>query len=917
MNGSHGEFARPLTFLFTDIEGSTRLWEQQSDAMPAALAEHDALLQDAVVAAGGRIVKTTGDGVVAVFEDPAAAITAAIAAQSRLQETEWPTAGALRVRAGVHCGPVVERDGDYFGTTMNRTARIMALGHGGQVLVSESVALLVREQLPPGIGLRDLGEHRLRDLTNVERVHQADADGLRQEFPPLRSRDAYRTNLPAQLTNFIGREDEIEELKSLARRERLVTLTGVGGVGKTRLAVRVGAEMLPDAPDGVWLCELATADSEDAVDELIASALSIVPRAAIPVREAIIEALRDRNCIVVLDNCEHVLNAAADLARGILHGCPNVRIISTSREGLGIDGEQLRPIASMQLPDEATAASALSSDATTLFIERAHAIAPAFVLDDANAPAVVEICRRLDGIPLAIELAAARAGSMRPGEIVALLDERFRLLTGSRRRTVERHQTLRAAVDWSYSLLSDVDRAVFDRLGVFSGSFDAAAAAAVAAPVDRFELLDALDELVAKSMLGTEGGDASTTRYRMLETLREYALERVRSGGMVDELRRRHAEYFATVTTEIGPLLGRPEEPTARARLLRDLDNVRAALDWSIDSGEVALVVALLAPIASEAGWNRGTGVGAMANRAVELAPIDPPPDWWWIKIASGYFHYQDTGDTRRALEIALEAIAVPERPPDARVWACMLRAFAEMSWGDFDAALAQLATDYQTHRSEHGLNLMGMAACLAILAGFFDTAGAIEYAEDALHRAEALGAPSAIALAYHARGSALLAHDDQAARRDFEAALAIADAGAGDVVADRPLIELANLAWRDGDVLAATEAVARGLRRSQIAGDYGACATALPVAWCVLGAAGKHEVLVTLAASFGSGSFPVVMASPRHLYIDDASAAAVAGAEAALEPDRLMAARRAGAAMGRDEVIRLTLAELDEIASG
>jgi predicted ATPase len=916
MNGDREGAARPLTFLFTDIEGSTRLWEQEGETMPAALAEHDALLERAVVEAGGRVVKTTGDGIVAVFEDPAAAIGAAIAAQDRLQATEWPTTDALQVRVGVHCGPVVERGGDYFGTTMNRTARIMALGHGGQVLVSESVALLVREQLPPGIGLRDLGEHRLRDLTNVERVHQADADGLRREFPPLRSRDAYPSNLPAQLTSFIGREDEIEELKSLARRERLVTLTGVGGVGKTRLAVRVAAELLPDAPDGVWLCELATAESDDAVEELIASALSIVPRATIPVRESIVETLRDRKCVIVLDNCEHVLAAAADVAGAILQRCPDARILATSREGLGISGEQLRPLSSMHIPDEASAASVLSNDATTLFIERARAIAPAFTLDDGNAPAVVEICRRLDGIPLAIELAAARVASMQPGEIVALLDERFRLLTGSRRRTVERHQTLRAAVDWSYSLLSDVDRGVFDRLGVFTGSFDAAAATAVAASVDRFELLDALDELVAKSMLGTEGGDESTTRYRMLETLRQYALERLDASGVVDEVRQRHAEHFGTLTTEVGPLLGQPEEPFARARLLRDLDNVRVALEWAIDSGNTEVVVALLAPIASEAGLNRGTGVGPMANRAVELAPIDPPADWSWVEIAAGFFHYQDTGDNDRALELANAVIARPDVSAHAHMWACLLRSFVAMGLGDFESAIEQLAAEYAAHIDGTALNFMGTAACLAILCSFVDTARALEYAEDALKRAVALGAPSAIALAHFARGTVLLVHDGHAARRDLEAALVMADRGAGDVVADRPLIELANLAWLDGDTTTAADAVARGLRRSQLAGDYSACAVALPVAWCILGAHDGYELLVTVAAARDAGVFPAVMANPQRAYLDEACQAAIATAAEALGPDRLIAARRAGAAMGRDEVIRLTLAALRAIAA-
>lgn len=561
--------------------------------MRQALAQHDELLRHSVETRGGAVVKTTGDGMLAVFDEPAVAVASAVDAQRALVAAAWGDTGVLRVRMAVHCGPATERDGDYFGTTLNRAARIMALAHGGQIVVSEAVALLVRDaRLADDAKLRDLGEHRLRDLSHVERVYQIDAAGLVGDFAPLRSLDAYSTNLPSQLTSFVGRDDEIKTLTTLVRAHRLVTLTGVGGVGKTRLALRVAAEVLPDTRDGVWLCELAAADAEEAVLEIVTRALGVVPRPGMSPRDSILDHLRGRECLIVLDNCEHVLDIAADLTEAILRGCEQVRVLATSREGLGIAGEQLRPIRSLPVPGTTTATAALSTDATTLFAERAAAVAPTFRIDETNAPAVVEICRRLDGIPLAIELAAARVASLQPTEIAALLDERFRLLTGSRRRSVERHQTLRATVDWSYSLLRDMERTVFDRLGMFVGSFDASAAESVVADsaIGRFDVLDALGELVAKSMLTAEPTPDGTTRYQLLETLRQYALERLEQTGEVDGFRRRHAEHYVTVSSELGRAVHGPDEVRARARLDRETDNLRAAVDWSIDAGESELV---------------------------------------------------------------------------------------------------------------------------------------------------------------------------------------------------------------------------------------------------------------------------------------------------------------------------------------
>ena len=567
--------------------------------------------------------------------------------------------------------------------------------------------------------------------------------GLAGDFEALRSLDAYSTNLPSQLTSFVGRDDEVKTMTTLVRAHRLVTLTGVGGVGKTRLVLRVAAEVLPEARDGVWLCELAAADAEEAVLEIVTRALGVVPRAGMSALDSILDHLRGRDCLIVLDNCEHVLDIAADLTDAILRGCERVRVLATSREGLGIDGEQLRPVRSLPVPDLTTATAALSTDATTLFAERAAAVAPTFRIDEVNAAPVVEICRRLDGIPLAIELAAARVASLQPTEIAALLDERFRLLTGSRRRAVERHQTLRATVDWSYSLLRDAERTVFDRLGTFVGSFDGPAAQSVVADetVGRFDVLDALGELVAKSMLVAEATPDGTTRYQLLETLRQYALERLEQTGDVDAYRRRHAEHYVTVTAELGRTIYGPDEVRERARLDRETDNLRAAVDWSIDAGESELVCGLIVPIAREAAWNRGCEVGGWAERALTLMGDDSTP-WQYVRHAAGLKAFFADGDMVEALRIADSVLGDRDLPAGLRLDALVLRAISLAGFGDLDGCIAvledacrRIATDPAI--DPHDPTAITAGCNLAIYLSIVgDVPRALTAAEDSLRRA-------------------------------------------------------------------------------------------------------------------------------------------------------------------------------------
>ncbi len=565
------------TFLLTDIEGSTRQWERDADAMADLLAEHDRLIAQAVVAAGGQLIKTKGEGdsTFSVFPDPASAVIAALELQGQL---------ALPVRMAIHHGEAEHRDGDWFGPTVNRVARLRGVGHGRQVLLSDVAADRTRAHLPSGACLRDLGAHRLKDLDAPERIWQLCAPELPAEFPPLMSRSAELTNLPAELSSFVGRQAELEQVVALAGESRLVTLTGPGGSGKTRLSVQAGARLLGAFTDGVWLVELAPVGPEQ-VAAAVAQALRVeLPPAGDPL-DAVIAAAGSLELLVLLDNCEHVVAAAAAAAERLLVACPRVRILASSRERLGVVGESTWPVLPLGLPEDDDDDSA---EAVRLFVERARAAKPTFELTADNLPAVATICRRLDGIPLAIELAAARTRLLSPADIAQRLDDRFSLLTGGARTARPRQQTLRALVDWSYDLLDDDERRLFCELSVFRGGFTVAAAGAVHG-TDAGDVFELVDRLAEKSLIVPGDGH----RFTMLETLREYGLDQLDEENR-NAVSATHSAWVRETVTALGAARG-PGHADALSALRAEHDNVLAALGWCLSHDAVADAAAIVA----------------------------------------------------------------------------------------------------------------------------------------------------------------------------------------------------------------------------------------------------------------------------------------------------------------------------------
>jgi len=573
------------TFLFTDIEGSTALLRRIGQgAYEQVLDDHHSLIRSALAAHGGSEANTLGDGFFAAFSSPRACAAAVLDMQQAIEAHAWPAGEHVRVRMGIHTGEASETATGLVGLDVHRAARVAAVAHGGQVLVSETAAALVRDSLPPGAALTDLGAHRLKDLGRPEHVFQLHAAGLRAEFPPLRSLGsaALPNNLPAQLARFIGRGRELAEVRALVESSRLVTLTGAGGCGKTRLGLQVAAELLDGSGDGVWLVELAAVTDQDAAAPAMAAALGIVAQTGRPVAETLVDALAPLDILIVLDNCEHLIGGCAKTADAIVRHCPRVHLLVTSREPLGIGGEAVYRVPSLSLPgpDDNGSPAPESSDAVALFVDRARTQGASLAVDEQTAPLVVSVCRRLDGMPLAIELAAARLRTMSLASLHDRLDQRFRLLTGGSRTALERQQTLRATVDWSYSLLTGAEQLLLRRLPVFAESFDLDAAEAVCGFGD-LEVLDVaglLGSLADKSLVLAEPA-GGTLRYRLLETIRQFAAERLAEAGEDEAaaLAAAHGAHFLGVAEAAAPHLTGPDQGRWLARLDAEQANLRRA----------------------------------------------------------------------------------------------------------------------------------------------------------------------------------------------------------------------------------------------------------------------------------------------------------------------------------------------------
>jgi predicted ATPase/class 3 adenylate cyclase len=587
-----------VTFLFTDIQGSTALWENHQRAMQIALARHDELLRSAIVRQGGAVFKTVGDAFYAAFATADAAVRAALTAQRALQAEPWGAeTGPLRVRMALHTGTADERDGDYFGPPLNRVARLLAVGHGGQILLSLTTQELIRDQLPTGADLRDRGEHSLKDLIRPERIFQLVVPDLPSDFPPLKTLNNRPNNLPMQATPLIGREREVAAACALLRQPnvRLLTFTGLGGTGKTRLSLQVAAELLDDFANGVFFVALDLIRDPDLVVRTIAHALGVTETGEKPVLETLKDYLRDKQVLLVLDNFEQVVEAAPVVSQLLLTS-PGLKVLVTTRIVLHLYGEREFPVPPLALPNphHLPPLEHLSQyDAVRLFIERAQAVKPDFTITNANAPAVAEICHRLDGLPLAIELAAARIKLLPPHAMIARLKSRLQMLTGGARNLPARQQTIRGAIDWSYDLLQPEEQRLFARLAVFVGGCTFTAAEMICnANYDlTTDMLDGLQSLTDKSLLQQEEGSDEEPQFVMRQMIHEYALERLAASGEMESLREQHANYYLSLAEMAEPNLTGPDQATWLAQLERSHENLRAAIGWALERGKVEIAV--------------------------------------------------------------------------------------------------------------------------------------------------------------------------------------------------------------------------------------------------------------------------------------------------------------------------------------
>jgi predicted ATPase/class 3 adenylate cyclase len=906
-----------LTFLFTDIEGSTALLARLGDDVyPQVLAGHHALIRSSLAAHGGTEVDTQGDAFFAVFSSPRACVAAVLEMQQAIAAHAWPGGEQVRVRMGVHCGEAKRTDTGLVGLEVHRAARVAAVGYGGQVLVSETAAALVRDWLPPGAALTDLGSHRLKDLGRPERIFQLTAAGLPTEFPPLRSlgNPALPNNLPAQLTRFIGREQEISEVRALVKSSRLVTLTGAGGAGKTRLGLQVAAELLDGSGDGVWLVELAAVTDENTVPGAISQALRLAAQPGRPVLEALLDALALQDVLIVLDNCEHLIGGCAKTAELIVRRCPRVHLLATSREPLGIGGESIYRVPSLSLPgpDETGPAAAGSSDAVALFADRARSHGVALSVDERTALVVASICRRLDGMPLAIELAAARLRSMSLAELHDRLDQRFRLLTGGSRTALERQQTLRATVAWSYSLLTGAERLLLARLSVFAGGFglDAAEAVCGSGDLDVLDVAGLLGSLVDKSLVVAEPAGAGL-RYQLLETIRLFAAERLVEAGDSEAaaVAAAHCAHFLAVLEAAAAHLTGPEQGRWLARLHADQANLRRAAQHAAGRPDGTALVLRLG-VALDRYWRARSQEQEALGLLVPVlrrpyADADPALFGAALVTAARAAFFIDVPLGR---QLAEQAVQVARRLGEDRLLINSLGALSAACFfaGELEAGLPFGQESVERARRLGDDLLLGRSLMLYLM-----TIDTVDPARSPPLYAEAIACTGRSGdhlinsfLQNNAGVAALSAGDIAAARAHFEAAAQAARQIGWEHTA--ATLGLGLVLRAEGDLDGARSTFEAGLRISRRDGDNLSLATACLYLACVAGDAGDWNRAATLHGV--AQAFVDRMGSPWQEFDARYRQDSLAQARARLGEEQLERAYARGMALSLDQALDLAL---------
>jgi len=851
-----------VTFLLTDVEGSTRRWDRNPAAMREAMAAHDAVLGRLVGAYGGMQIESgrEGDSVLAAFTKASDAVAGAVAMQRELAAHEWPEGADMHIRVAIHSGEAEVRDGHYYGPAVYRCARLLATGHGDQVLLTQATRDLAIDALPEGVGLRDLGAHRLRDLERPEGVFQVIAPGLRAEFPPIKSMDPRRHNLPVSPTAFIGRDRELADIKERLAANRMLTLIGAGGTGKTRLALQAAADLIEGFKDGVWLVELASLSEPELVAQTAAEAIGVREEAGRPILKTLCDWLKDKDLLLLVDNCEHLIPAVVSLADRVLRECRQVRLLATSRAALRVNGEAIMRVGPL---DE--------RDSVVLFADRSSAAQPAFRLTDDNAKSVTEICRRVEGIPLAIELAAGRARMMAPAEILKRLQESFGVLSGGSRSADARHETLRAAMDWSYWLLNEEEQRLFRRASVFTGGFTLDAAEAVCSGDGVASVLELVGQLVDKSLLAPQETEDGGTRYAMLETVREYGRSHLAEHEELETLQEKHATYFGQLVEAAREKIAGPERRRWLQVLGADVDNLRSVFEVESVLPEIKLALA--------------SGLA----------------DFWEARA--------EYSEGRARLDAALA-----RSPEPSTVRSEALQAAGLLAWAQGDQTAAAAYTDEGLALSRLLNDSEGEARCLQQLGQIAvqgeDFAAAGKYLDQALEIAVRHGYGQIQALCEWRLGLvALFTKDVVGAARHFQTSLDLSRRRRDVETVAMSLLMLGNIALRQDRLNQARAHLRESLEIQRLEGSSRSIANLFESLAAVAIAEGQSDRALRLggAAEGLRKRIEVVSASPLHREISNRLESVRRGSGA-------QKAWRAGAAMSRQEAIAYAL---DEVGVG